>query len=96
MSSGRFEKARGGKGRGQGLEHRACSDWPGATCPFLAQTRATSILGSAAAFNSLPALDLFFASGFNFQLLGNCSANVFDSSLGPARIMTFKKNQDGM
>lgn len=34
VSSGRFEKARGGRGRGQGPEHRACSDWPGAATRF--------------------------------------------------------------
>lgn len=34
VSSGRFEKARGGRGRGQGPERRACSDWPGAATRF--------------------------------------------------------------
>ena len=34
VSSGRFEKARGGRGRGQGPVCRAFSDWPGAACCF--------------------------------------------------------------
>jgi hypothetical protein len=63
LSSRRFEKARGRRGRGQEPERRPCSDWPGASARFARLGQ-----GHAHPRDAVPGLDVFAASDFSSYL----------------------------
>lgn len=91
VSSGRFEKARGGRGRGQGPERRACSDWPGAPTRFSSLGPGPRpfwvrcCVSCSAGVKTVSLLRVL-----NFQLLKPAILG-FLISLGCTRIMTLKK-----